>query len=221
MIDILRGGGDRLARITVLEVRLPRLVLGVLVGAMLAAAGVALQDSLRNALASPDLLGVTSGAAIVVAAIVVFGLPLPLVTHPWLALAGGLLAGFVVIASTRHSPDPVRAILIGEALLALLGAGVFMIITLAESSGVQLIYHYLLGDLAARTWDYVGLLAPYALIGLPLALASSTRLNLLKLGDDVATGLGLRVERSRAPARRRAADAAPAGPRGHRPGPWS
>lgn len=197
VLEILGGGGERLARITVLQARLPRFVLGVLAGAMLACAGAVLQDSLRNALASPELLGVTSGAAVVVAGIVVLRVPVPFVAYPWLALLGALLAGAVVISTTRTSTDPVRVILIGAALSALLGACVITLITLGGENTVALIYTYLLGDLAARTWVHVRLVAPYALIGIPLALAATRALNLLQLGDDVAAGMGLRVVRAR------------------------
>lgn len=192
--DILaRGSGERLARLTVWQLRMPRLCLGALVGAMLALCGALLQGALRNPLASPELLGISAGASAVMAAIIVLGLPITLVLQPWCALAGGLLSGAAVLVALRHSRDPVRLILTGAALTALLDALMITIMSLGARNSVSLLFLFLLGSLANRTWQHVQLVLPWAIIGIPLALLCARPLNLLQLGDDMAEGLGLRV----------------------------
>ncbi len=196
--DVLaRGGGDALARVVVLQLRLPRLVLGVMAGASLALVGALLQDTKRNALAGPELLGVTAGAALVLATITVFSLPVAFALYPLLGLAGSLCSGGVVLLAARPTRSPVRLALIGAAVSALLDAVMISVISLGTQEQVQLLYQYLLGSLANRTWDDVMQLLPWTAIGVPLALLCARPLNVLRLGDGVAEGLGLRVERTR------------------------
>src|SRR5690349_14617438 len=87
---LFQGSGDTVTRLIVTELRMPRLLLGMIAGAALGLAGVLLQDSLRNPLAGPELLGVSSGASAVVAAIVVFRVNVGLGLTPWFAIIGGL-----------------------------------------------------------------------------------------------------------------------------------
>jgi iron complex transport system permease protein len=190
---VLAGGGERVARITVLQLRLPRLGLGALAGASLALSGTLLQGALRNPLAGPELLGVSAGASAVMAVIIVFGLPIPFVLQPWLALAGALAGGAVVLLVSRLTRDPVRLILVGAATTALLDALVITLLSLGNRNSVSLLLLFLLGSLANRTWEHVQLVLPWAALGIPLALLAARPLNLLLLGDEVAEGLGLRV----------------------------
>lgn len=194
---LVHGEGERLIRVVVLELRLPRLLIGVLAGAMLALTGVILQDSLRNVLAGPELLGVSAGAAVVLAAITVFSLPVSFALYPWACLAGAGVSGGLVLAMSRRTSDPVRLILFGAAMAALLNAVVITIVSLGNQSQVSVLFFYLLGGLANRTWDYAWVLAYVALPTIPLALLSARVLNALRLGDEVAEGLGLAVFRTR------------------------
>jgi iron complex transport system permease protein len=197
LLTVLQGGGSHLASIVVPQLRLPREVLGALAGAMLALAGTLFQDSMRNPLAGPELLGVSSGASFVMAAIVIFHLPVPWPLYPVAALAGGVIAGSVSLLSMRRLGDPIRLVLMGVSVAALLHAGIIAIISLGEQNDVGLLFLYLLGSLANRTWDYVNLVWPWAVVCIPLALLMARPLNLLQLGDEVAEGLGLRVVRWR------------------------
>ncbi len=197
LLVVLQGGGSRLAHIVVPQLRLPREVLGILCGGMLALAGTMFQDSMRNVLAGPELLGVSSGASLVMAAIIILYIPVPWELYPVATLLGGMLAGSIAIFSMRRLGDPVRLILMGVAVSALLHAGIIALVSLGEQTDVQLLYLYLLGSLANRTWDYVNLLWPWAVVCVPLALIMARPLNLLQLGDEVAEGLGLRVVRWR------------------------
>lgn len=191
--EVLAGGGERVARITVLQLRLPRLCLGALAGAALALSGTLLQGALRNPLAGPELLGVSAGASAAMAAIIILSLPIPFWLQPWCALAGGLLGGAMVLATTRITRDPVRLILVGAATSALLNALVITLLSLGNRNSISLLFLFLLGSLANRTWEHVGMVLPWALLAIPLALLCSRPLNLLQLGDDLAEGLGLRV----------------------------
>jgi iron complex transport system permease protein len=113
------------------------------------------------------------------------------------ALAGGMLAGAVVLLSMRRINDPMRLVLMGVAMNALLYAAIITIVTLGQQQDVGLLYLYLLGSLANRTWLQLQVLLPWAAITIPLALLAARPLNLLQLGDEVAEGLGLRVTRMR------------------------
>jgi iron complex transport system permease protein len=197
LLAVAGGGGDRLSQIVVPQLRLPRVVLGGMAGGMLALAGTLMQDSMRNALAGPELLGVSNGASLVMAAVVIFHLPLPWPLYPVAALVGGMLAGLTVLVSMRRLTDPVRLVLMGVSVGALLSASIISIISLGDQNDVGLLFLYLLGSLANRTWDYVNLVWPWAAVCIPLALLMARPLNLLQLGDEVAEALGLRVLRWR------------------------
>jgi iron complex transport system permease protein len=194
---ILTGGGKPLARIVVTQLRLPRLVLGILAGAMLALSGGLLQDALQNALAGPELLGVSAGATVVVAAITILHLAVTFSVIPWLALAGALIGSSIVILTMRQIRNSVQLVLTGAALTALLNAGVIVFISLGSQNDISVLFLFLVGSLANRTWMHVSLVLPWAALGIPLALLCVRPLNVLQLGDDVARGLGLPVMRVR------------------------
>ncbi|HEX6817613.1 MAG TPA: iron ABC transporter permease [Ktedonobacterales bacterium] len=194
---ITQGGSSEMSRVVVLQLRLPRLLLGLLAGAMLALSGTMLQDALRNVLAGPELLGVSSGATIVVAAITILHLPVLLAAIPGLALVGGLVVGGGVILAMRQVQDPVRLVLVGAALTALLNAGIIVLLSYGSQSDVGVLFLFLVGSLANRSWPHVQLILPWAVICIPLALALARPLNALQLGDDMARGLGVHVGRMR------------------------
>ncbi len=194
---VLTGGGKPLARIVVTQLRLPRLVLGILAGAMLALSGGLLQDALQNALAGPELLGVSAGATVVVAAITILHLAVTFSVVPWLALAGALIGSSIVILTMRQIRNSVQLVLTGAALTALLNASVIVFISLGSQNDISVLFLFLVGSLANRTWMHVSLVLPWAALGIPLALLCVRPLNVLQLGDDVARGLGLPVMRVR------------------------
>ncbi len=190
---------ERLARLTVRELRAPRVALAILSGAALGLAGAMMQDGLRNPLAGPELLGVASGASLVVAVFTLFQLPLPLALYPWAALTGGLLAGTVVIIAARRARSPLQVVLVGVAVTAFINACIIALISLAGTSGsVLVLFYFLLGSLANRTWEYFWIAAPWVAVCLPLGLLLARPLNTLRLGDYAAQSLGMRVGRVRA-----------------------
>ena len=189
--------GDRLAHIVVHNLRLPRALLGMLAGASLALAGVMLQDTLRNPLAEPGILGVSSGAVVLVAIVTVFKIPIAYSVMPLLALLGGLAAGSLLLVAASLKTDPVRLVLIGAAMTAFLNAVVIIAISIGEPFDIQLLYRFMVGSLANRTWESVHQVLPWVVVGIPLALMTARALNLLQLGDEVAEALGLAVVRAR------------------------
>jgi iron complex transport system permease protein len=188
---------DRIPYVIVHELRLPRALLGAIVGGAMALAGVMLQDSMRNVLAEPGLLGVSSGAVLVVATVTVFTIEVPAGYLPWYALVGGMAAGSILLVAATLKMDAVRLILIGAAITAFLNALLIIIISLGKPFDVQVLYRFLVGSLANRTWEDVDMVLPWVVVCAPLALLTARPLNLLQLGDEIAEGLGLPVVRAR------------------------
>ncbi|MCR8940692.1 iron ABC transporter permease [Streptomyces sp. OUCMDZ-4982] len=190
-------GSDGLAGIVVTELRLPRLVLALVAGACLGAAGLVLQEALRNPLAVPEMLGVSSGAALGVAAPLVLALSVPLGLQPFLALAGAALGGLLTLVAAGFGRSPSSVLLTGAAVAAALQAGLLVLMVMADQLDLQLIYRYLLGSLSARTWDDVTGLLPWLAVAVPALILCVPVLGVLRLGDDDARALGVRVERAR------------------------
>ena len=189
---------ERLAQLSVRELRAPRVALAVISGAALGLAGAMMQDGLRNPLAGPELLGVASGASLAVAVVTLFHVPLLLVFYPWAALTGGLLAGSVVIFAAKGARSTLQVVLIGVAVTAFINACIIALISLAGTSGsVLILFYFLLGSLANRTWEHVWIVAPWVAVCLPLGLLLARPLNTLRLGDHAAQSLGMRVGRVR------------------------
>lgn len=190
-------GGTRVHRIVIWDIRLPRFLIGAVSGLCLGLSGVLLQDALRNDLADPGLLGVASGASLVVAVVVVLNVPVPAGSLPFLALIGGVGVGVLILLATRITHDPVRIILIGAALAALFSALITIVVVMGNPDEVRTLYTWLVGSLIGRGWDDLRAILPWALLAVPLTLLLVRPLNLLRLGDDVAEGLGLPVFRIR------------------------
>jgi iron complex transport system permease protein len=184
------------------ELRLPRVVTGLVVGAGLASAGAVFQALLRNPLADPYLIGPAAGASFGA----VLALLLPIASIGWLgiglvqafAFAGGLLTVLVVMAIARgRSGTPVVTLLLaGYAVSSLLSAGVALLIF---NSGERLaaVISWLLGSLAGSSWPRVGLAVPLIVVSFSLLLLRWRRLNALLLGEEPAAHLGIDVEREK------------------------
>lgn len=198
LFDILfAGGGEELSRLIVWEIRLPRFLLGLLVGAMLAASGTLMQGAMNNRLAGPELLGISAGASLTMASITVFHAPITFQLHPLFGLAGGLAGGVVVVLSARGSKGATGMLLMGMSVTAILNGLLIVLIAMGTSNDVNLLYTYLLGSLANRSWEHVDRMLPWFMVILPVAMFFTRAINLLQLGDDTASGLGLKVDRTR------------------------
>lgn len=181
------------------NLRLPRVIGGALAGGMLGVSGAVMQDTLRNPLAGPELVGVSAGASLAVATIVAFRLPFPGIAMPVAALVAGLVTGTLILSLVSLKTNPMHMLLVGAALTALINAMVIAVVTLAPNfGGVTVIYRFLVGSLSDVQWDEIRLAAPWA-VALPVVVVLAGRpLNILKLGDEVAEGLGVGVRRTRA-----------------------
>ncbi|MGO1562877.1 MAG: FecCD family ABC transporter permease [Actinomycetaceae bacterium] len=196
VVTTLLGGGTDAQRQIVLDLRIPRVVLAMLAGAMLATAGAILQTVTRNDLADPSLLGVTSGAALAIVGLQVVdpsvaGWPVPVA-----GMVGATAAGALVTWLGR-GVDRTRFLLQGVLVGAALSAVLSVLVSLrGDLLGTAL--RWIVGSLSARTWSDVLTLVPWALVGLVLTLAGSRAATLLWLGRDTAGGLGVHLERARA-----------------------
>ena len=186
-------------RFIVQNLRLPRVIGGLVAGGMLGVSGAVMQDTLRNPLAGPELIGVSAGASLAVATIVAFRLPFPGIALPLAALLAGLATGAVILSLVSLKSNPIRMLLVGAAFTALLNALVIAVITLAPNfGGVSVIYRFLVGSLSDVQWEEVRLVAPWTIALPAIFLLAGRRLNILKLGDEMAEGLGVGVRRTRA-----------------------
>ena len=197
---VLRGGGDELSRTLLWEVRLPRALVGVGVGAALAASGVVMQSFFRNPLASPGLLGVSSGGAFgAVLALALGWASASLWILPLASIAGAFVATLAVMAMARKGASTEHLLLSGVALNALLGAGTSFVLNITAGhfmvSG-QILF-WLMGGLESRTWEHVAMGLPGILVGCALLLPLGRAMNLLALGETGAQSLGVDVRRLR------------------------
>lgn len=193
VLAVLTGGGDEYLR-SVVASRIPRTILGVLVGAALAVAGMLIQGITRNPLGDPGLLGITVGAsAAVVTATAFFGFAGGIGTV-WIALPGALLTVLLVytIGGRGTGGSVVPLILTGAVISAVLGAYI-QAMTLTRPEVFDSFRHWVIGALAGRGFDTIAAVMPVLVVGFLLAAVLASGLNALALGDDVATSLGVRV----------------------------
>lgn len=197
IVEILHGGGRRADRFILLDLRLPRVSLGLLAGAALAMSGAVFQSLSRNPLGSPDIVGFTTGSASgAVLAIVAFG------AGPGgaavAAVVGGLVTALLVYGLAAYGGGAIRRlVLVGIGISAMLVAVNSFLISRARLDAAQSAAIWLVGTLNGRTWEYVRLLGLALLVLTPPLLALSRRLHLLEMGDESAQSLGVRVRRSR------------------------
>lgn len=192
-------GGSSMDETVTLELRVPRTVLGVLVGAALGLSGAVLQGVTRNPLADPGIMGINGGAALfVVLAIAVLDIT-RVQGYVWFGMAGALVATVVVytIASFgREGATPVKLALAGVAVTAGFGS-VTSAIMVTRTDVLDQIRFWQVGSLAGRYEPVVIGVAPFLVVGMVLALACGRTLNGLALGEDTARGLGIDVRRAR------------------------
>ncbi|MFV9510971.1 FecCD family ABC transporter permease [Tepidibacillus sp. LV47] len=181
----------------IINLRLPRIILASLVGAMLSISGVAFQGVLRNPLADPYILGVSSGAALGAASTLIFVPDLSLFGHftlPIFAFLGAMMAlGFVVLLAKRqYYRGSETLILAGVIVQSLMGAVLSFLITISDNK-LQSIIFWLMGSLANHDWTDILVLIPYFLFGTIFLLFQYKDLNVLALGENAATYLGMEV----------------------------
>ncbi|MFI6346096.1 FecCD family ABC transporter permease [Streptomyces sp. NPDC050560] len=188
----LLGGGDPGTRLVVTELRLPRAMAGLLAGAALGVSGALFQTMTRNPLASPDMIGLTQGAGTAVAAGAVFSLD----TGPQLlALVGALVSALLVYAlSWRRGTTGYRVILVGIGVSWVCTSATDYLLARGSAHQAQSATGWLVGNLNGRDWQQAGPLAVALAVLLPAALLLGRQMRVLHLGDEVAAGLGTRVQ---------------------------
>ena len=192
------GHPDHRLYAVVWNVRFPRILCALAVGSSLAVAGALLQTAVRNPLADPGILGVTAGAGLA-ALIVILIFPGQLIWLPAAGFLGGLFTTGVTLGlswSRSHDPGPLRMILSGVALQALLGAFIALL-TFAFADRAPSFAAFVIGSLNGLGWGDVQIVVWPTVLGCGLALLLIRPLNLLMLEDTAASGLGLAVRRTR------------------------
>ena len=204
----LAGAGDEPApatRTILLDIRLPRMTMGIIVGFLLAVAGTVLQGFFRNPLADPGLIGVSAGASLGAVFSIVLGgtafagilAPLGLYQLPVLAFAGSLLVTFILYAvSTRRGRTSVATMLLaGIALAAIAAALTGILIYMSDDQQLRDVTFWSLGSLSGSTWPKIGALAPLIVIVGVLSALIANGLNAIMLGEAEAGHLGIAVQR--------------------------
>jgi iron complex transport system permease protein len=198
VLDVLRGGGSDVDRDIVLQLRLPRVALAILVGGGLAVAGATFQALLRNPLAEPYILGISGGAS--VAAVLVLALGWAAAGSwvlPLAAFAGALLAitlVFRVATATGRAMDVRVLLLAGVVVAAFFSACIAFILSVSPARTVQSAVLWIMGSLAAASWQSVAIAAAYTLPASLLLVALARSLNLMAIGEETAHYLGADVE---------------------------
>ena len=203
VVKTLLGRGDDATWFIVGELRLPRALVALLVGAAFGLSGALLQAIARNPLATPDVIGVTGGASLAAVFVIVLG------GGDWLDAAGGLgipiaalgggvaAAALVYLLAWRRGLAGYRLVLVGVGIAAAATAGIEYLMTMATIREASQATLWLTGSLNGRGWNHVRPVALALCLLVPIALATGGRLRVLEMGDDVARGLGLSVERTR------------------------
>ena len=203
LVDVwatLRGAPpEEMATTVLFEFRLPRVLVALVCGAMLALSGAVLQALTRNGLADPSLLGVSQGAALAVVGLIVLAPEAPQALRTPMAFGGAVLATMVVqaAASGPRGAGPLRLILSGVGVSAFLSALTAALLTHGDLEEAQQALGWLAGSINAASWSEVRALLLASLLIIPAAVALARPLSALRLGPDVATGLGLSVRGAR------------------------
>lgn len=199
LMAALTGHGDAIANAILFDLRLPRMLIGLMVGAMLGLGGAVLQGYLRNPLAEPSVLGASNAAALGAVGALYFGLAQwHVVMLPLLAIGAGLIALILLFALSGRSESPLTLILAGIAISTLAGAGISLALNLSPNPFAAMeIMAWLLGSIENRSIDHVWIALPCILIGGGLLLCDARALDALSLGEDGARSLGIDLKRVR------------------------
>jgi iron complex transport system permease protein len=204
VLKTLFGNGSEMEQIVIHSFRLPRILTALLVGMSLAVAGAILQGMIRNPLASPDILGITGGAA--VAVVLFFAIfsdknnSLTISIH-WLPLGaflGATIAALLVyLLSWKNGIVPMRLVLIGIGVSALMQAGTTIFMLLGPIYRASQANIWITGTVYGATWKNVAILAPWAVSFLIISFISARKMNIQELGEEIAVGVGVSLQRQR------------------------
>ncbi len=196
IMHTLLGHVDTTDEMVIWNIRFPRNIVGALVGANLAVSGAILQAVMKNPLADPGIVGVSSGAGLAGVMMLIFMPEASLLLTPVSFIGAMASAAAVYALAWKNGVRPSRIILAGVAVNAFLGSGISALLVF-YSDKVQGALLWMVGGLSARSWPQVESLFPYTVLGLLFALAGCKVLTILSLGDETARGLGVPVEKVR------------------------
>lgn len=195
-LSALFGGGSEADQLVIQSIRAPRAIAAFLVGGSLAMAGAALQGLLRNPLAEPGILGVTSGAIFGATVALAYGAAVPFISVPVAAILGALLATALITAVAIRVQSVSTLILFGIGLSSIIGALMSLLLSLAPTPfTLAEIINWSFGTVANRSWRDLALAAPMMLTGAGLILSVRRGYDLLTFGEELASGAGLDLKR--------------------------
>jgi len=177
------------------NLRLPRTLVALMAGVALAISGTIFQGLTQNPLADPGIIGINAGASLAAVTVIVLFPSAPIYTLPLSAFVGGLLIAVLIYSlAWNKGSSPILFILMGIGLSAIASAFLSLLMTFGDIYDVSSALVWLAGSVYGRTWREVFSLLPWLIVFVPIALTLARDLNVLNLGDDVAKGLGTRVE---------------------------
>ncbi|PLS02628.1 FecCD family ABC transporter permease [Neobacillus cucumis] len=204
VVKVLFGGGPEMEKLIITSFRLPRIIVALLVGISLASAGAILQGMIRNPLASPDVLGITGGAAVaVVGFLAAFSdknnaLTVSITWLPLAAFLGaGLVAFLVYFLAWKNGVSPIRLVLIGIGISTLMQALTTLMMIMGPIYQASQANIWITGTVYGSNWKNVATLLPWTVIFLIISFISARSINIQELGDEAATGLGGKVQKQR------------------------
>lgn len=178
------------------NIRLPRTLVGALVGLNLSLSGAILQAVMKNPLADPHIIGISSGAGLAGIIVLVLFPAMEYLLTPVAFIGAMGAAALIYILAWRGGVRPIRMILAGVAVSAFLGSGISALLVF-YGDRVHGALMWMIGGLTARSWPHLSVILPYSILGGLLAVLGAKKLNILQLGDETARGLGLNVELTR------------------------
>lgn len=204
VLQTFTGGGTQLDQLVVFSFRMPRMIVAMLAGMSLAMAGAILQGLVRNPLASPDIIGLTAGAsAAVVSFLALFSnesnaLTVSIQWLPLAAFLGAALAALLVyVLSWKNGVSPVRMVLIGIGVSALMQAATTMMMIVGPIHQASQANIWITGTVHGVNWKEVSIMAPYAVFLMIITFLAARHLNIQELGEELAVNAGVKVERQR------------------------
>ncbi|WP_170006391.1 FecCD family ABC transporter permease [Bacillus fonticola] len=201
-IEVIRtifGTGSGEYDFIVQNLRLPRAIVALLVGAALGVSGAILQGIIRNPLASPDIIGITGGASVAAVSFITYlSGAVSIKLLPLAAIAGAITASLLIyVLSWRDGVTPMRLVLIGIGISAAMSAATTLMLVMSPFFSAGQAYIWLTGSVYGASWEDVYPLLAVNLLFIPLALFYAKALNVQELGDEIATGLGATVQKHR------------------------
>ncbi|WP_127530960.1 FecCD family ABC transporter permease [Paenibacillus kobensis] len=199
VIKTLAGNGTEEHHLVIHTLRLPRIIAAFVVGASLAVAGSILQGIIRNPLASPDIIGITSGASVAAVAFLNYlAGSVSILWMPVAAMIGAAVTSLVVYSlAWKKGVTPIRLVLVGIGINFLLASLTKVMLVMNQETTAAQAYVWLTGTVYGTDWTIIQTVVPWVAVFIPIAFLLARNVNVLQLGDDIAAGVGSRTQRQR------------------------